>query len=77
MPSLRHELGLMFGFLSLCIVVIGAYVALWRGELSSSSYLYINTKIYKSVYEFISNTYLHLESHPNTNPIMIKPTLSP
>ncbi|CAI7608377.1 unnamed protein product [Penicillium palitans] len=30
MPSLRHELGLMFGFLSLCIVVIGAYVALWR-----------------------------------------------
>ncbi|KGO74697.1 hypothetical protein PITC_083060 [Penicillium italicum] len=30
MPSLRHELGLMFGFLSLCIVVMGAYVALWR-----------------------------------------------
>ncbi|CAI7623700.1 unnamed protein product [Penicillium crustosum] len=30
MPSLRHELGLMFGFLSLCIVVVGAYIALWR-----------------------------------------------
>ncbi|CAP95080.1 hypothetical protein E8E15_002401 [Penicillium rubens] len=30
MPSLGHELGLMFGFLSLCIVVMGAYVALWR-----------------------------------------------
>ncbi|KAJ5952704.1 uncharacterized protein N7479_011117 [Penicillium vulpinum] len=30
MPSLRHELGLMFGFISLCIVVMGAYVTLWR-----------------------------------------------
>jgi hypothetical protein len=50
MPSLGHELGLMFGFLSLCIVVMGAYVALWRGELSSNFhlYLYIDTKIYKS-----------------------------
>ena len=32
--SLRHELGLMFGFLSLYIVVMGAYVTLWRGEFS-------------------------------------------
>jgi hypothetical protein len=49
MPSLGHELGLMFGFLSLSIVVIGAYVALWRGELSSyfHLYLYIDTNIYK------------------------------
>ncbi|KAK4870765.1 hypothetical protein LT330_000002 [Penicillium expansum] len=30
MPSLRNELGVMFGFFSLCIVVMGAYVALWR-----------------------------------------------
>ncbi|KAJ5178359.1 uncharacterized protein N7500_001058 [Penicillium coprophilum] len=30
MPSLNHELGLMFGFLSLFIVAMGAYIALWR-----------------------------------------------
>ncbi|KAJ5782549.1 hypothetical protein N7457_004323 [Penicillium paradoxum] len=30
MPSLHHELGLLFGFLSLCIVVMGVYTALWR-----------------------------------------------
>ncbi|KAJ5200509.1 hypothetical protein N7491_008685 [Penicillium cf. griseofulvum] len=30
MPSLGHELGLMFGFLSLCIVDMVAYIALWR-----------------------------------------------
>ncbi|KXG47844.1 uncharacterized protein PGRI_017140 [Penicillium griseofulvum] len=30
MPSLGHELGLMFGFLSLCIVAMVAYIALWR-----------------------------------------------
>ncbi|OQE44404.1 hypothetical protein PENCOP_c002G06229 [Penicillium coprophilum] len=29
-PSLNHELGLMFGFLSLFIVAMGAYIALWR-----------------------------------------------
>ncbi|KAJ5800243.1 uncharacterized protein N7518_002311 [Penicillium psychrosexuale] len=36
MPSLRHELGLMFGFLSLCIVVMGAYVALWNAPVSQT-----------------------------------------
>lgn len=53
MPSLGHELGLMFGFLSLCIVVMGAYVALWRGELFSSfssislyKYKYLQTCLY-------------------------------
>ncbi|KAJ5497272.1 hypothetical protein N7463_009259 [Penicillium fimorum] len=30
MPSLNHELGLMFGFLSLFVVAMGAYIALWR-----------------------------------------------
>ncbi|KAJ5457981.1 hypothetical protein N7475_009369 [Penicillium sp. IBT 31633x] len=30
MPSLGHELGLMFGFLALCAIVMAAYVALWR-----------------------------------------------
>ncbi|KAJ5770341.1 uncharacterized protein N7511_002392 [Penicillium nucicola] len=30
MPSLGHELGLMFGFLALCGVVMGVYVVVWR-----------------------------------------------
>ncbi|KAJ5812891.1 hypothetical protein N7447_009914 [Penicillium robsamsonii] len=30
MPSLNHELGLMFGFLSLFVVAMGVYTALWR-----------------------------------------------
>lgn len=40
MPSLGHELGLMFGFLALCAIVMAAYVALWRGALSSSTLLF-------------------------------------
>ncbi|KAJ5356741.1 hypothetical protein N7517_011350 [Penicillium concentricum] len=45
MPSLRHELGLMFGFLSLFVVAMGAYIALWRGELSNFfSYISISPK---------------------------------
>lgn len=62
MPSLGHELGLMFGFLSLCIVVMGAYVALWCGELSSNIhlYLYIETNIYKSVWGLIKQ---HAKTH--------------
>lgn len=35
MPSLGHELGLMFGFFSLCLAVMAAYVVIWRGESSS------------------------------------------
>lgn len=34
MPSLGHELGLMFGFFSLCLAVMVAYVVIWRGESS-------------------------------------------
>ncbi|CAG8925374.1 unnamed protein product [Penicillium salamii] len=30
MPSLGHELGLMFGFFSLCLAVMAAYVVVWR-----------------------------------------------
>jgi hypothetical protein len=33
MPSLGHELELMLGFLTLCIVVMGVCVIVWRGEL--------------------------------------------
>lgn len=34
MPSLGHELGLMFGFFSLCLAVMAAYVVVWRSESS-------------------------------------------
>lgn len=83
MPSLRNELGVMFGFFSLCIVVMGAYVALWRSELSSHSPLHhIPLSLYRfkdlhiCPWLFISNTYIHLQSHFRTNSIVIKPYMT-
>lgn len=31
MTSLSHELGILFGFLAACFVVMGVYVFFWRG----------------------------------------------
>lgn len=30
--SLGHELGIMFGFMAACLVIIGIYVLFWRGK---------------------------------------------
>ncbi|RAH87714.1 hypothetical protein BO86DRAFT_384778 [Aspergillus japonicus CBS 114.51] len=32
MKSLGHELGILFGFLVACFVVMGVYVYVWHGE---------------------------------------------
>lgn len=33
MPSLGHELGIMFGFIGACTFTMVAYTLFWRGEL--------------------------------------------
>ncbi|RAK79273.1 uncharacterized protein BO72DRAFT_446555 [Aspergillus fijiensis CBS 313.89] len=34
MKSLGHELGILFGFLVACFVVMAVYVHFWNGEFS-------------------------------------------
>jgi hypothetical protein len=38
MTSLSHELGILFGFLAACFVVMGVYVFFWRGNALPPSY---------------------------------------
>jgi hypothetical protein len=35
MPSLAHELGVMFGFIAACLFTMGLYFVLWQSELST------------------------------------------
>lgn len=39
MPSLAHELGVMFGFIAACLFTMGLYFVLWQSELSNMSHL--------------------------------------
>jgi hypothetical protein len=74
MPSLGHELGLMFGFLSLCIVAMVAYIALWRGELSFHSPLHISVYQSKDLQVYLWAIHIkhtHISIHINSNPIII------
>ncbi|KAK1139731.1 hypothetical protein N8T08_011195, partial [Aspergillus melleus] len=35
MSSLGHELGILFGFLVACFVVMAVYIVVWRGMFTS------------------------------------------
>lgn len=39
MSSLGHELGIMFGFMAACLVVLAVYTVLWKGILPFTIYL--------------------------------------
>jgi hypothetical protein len=36
MPSLGHELGVMFGFIVACLLIMAVYIYFWRGMQSIS-----------------------------------------
>lgn len=40
MSSLGHELGIMFGFMAACLVVLAVYTVLWKGILPFTIRLY-------------------------------------